>query len=278
MSDTHDTNMDAFTINALQERIDNYLQLAAQVRVDDSPDTIHDFRIASRSVLAVEPLLRATSKTRKWRKPMSRWLKALNQLRDLQVMQERLGKNPELNRELEAGIQAELWAWGVLRPKIADKAFRKRLAASLEHFFQHCEDHPGYFTVTALALWWKTLGKVQARLAAVKQDEPATLHRLRIAVKNLRYLVNTLRHIGAIPTDANAGLKHWHDLLGDIQDRQVAESWLDSNRADRRLSIQQLAESAALCTQFNEEQYQFQSILIRLDATVTACLIAIDHQ
>lgn len=270
--------METFNINALQERIENYLQLAEQVRGDDSADTIHDFRIASRSVLALEPLLRTTSKTGKWRKQMGGWLKALNQLRDLQVMQERFGKNRELNQELEAGIQAELQAWEAMRPKIADKTFRKRLEDSVGQFFQRCSNHPGYFAVTTLALWWETLGKVQTRLAAVEPDDLATLHRLRVAFKSLRYLVNTLRNIGVIPADANAGLKYWHDLLGDIQDRQVAEGWLDSKGASRKLSTQQVAEAAALREQFMGEQLQFQTMLIRLDVTVTTSLAAINHQ
>lgn len=266
--------MNTFNINALQERIEHYLTAAEQVSHDESADAIHTFRIASRTVLALEPLLRATGKTRQWRKPMNRWLKELNHLRDLQVMQERFGSHPELTAELEAGVQAELAAWAAIRPHIADKTFRKRLQRSVRKFCQHCAAHPGYFPAAALLLWWNTQEAVQARLNAVTADDPASLHRLRVAFKSLRYLANTLRNIGAIPADASTGLKHWHDLLGDIQDRQVAQHWLYSNGADAALPGQQAAESAQLQGQFIQERAQFQALLTQLDATVSASLSA----
>ncbi|MEB4591622.1 CHAD domain-containing protein [Candidatus Thiothrix sp. Deng01] len=266
--------MNTFNINALQERIEHYLATAEQVGHDGSADTIHAFRIASRTVLALEPLLRATSKTRQWRKPMKRWLKGLNHLRDLQVMQERLELHPELSMELEAGVQAELAAWAAIRPHIADKAFRKRLQRSARKFCQHCAAHPGYFPASALLLWWNTQEAVQARFNAITADDPASLHRLRVAFKSLRYLVNTLRNIGAIPADASTGLKHWHDLLGDIQDRQVAQHWLQGKGADATLPARQTAESAQLQGQFMQERAQFQALLTQLDTVVSTSLSA----
>lgn len=263
--------MNAFNINALQERIEHYLQAAEQVKTDDSADAIHDFRIASRAVLALEPLLRTTGKTRQWRRQTSRWLKALNHLRDLQVMQERFNIHPELASELEKSIQKEREAWESIRPRIAGKAFRKRLRRSVERFCQRCTGHPGYFAVAALLHWWDTLESVQTRFNATRADDPATLHRLRVAFKSLRYLANTLRNIGVIPADATAGLKHWHDLLGDIQDRQVAEQWLH-HQADAKLAGQQVAESATLQARFMAEREQFQTMLTQLDAAITASL------
>lgn len=264
--------MNALNINALQERIDRYLQAAEVVTSGTSADAIHDFRIASRSVLALEPLLHTTGKTGKWRKPMQAWLKALNSLRDLQVMQERLGKQPEVDKQLRKNIAAELAEWEKLRPAIADKAFRKHLQNSVEQFCQRCTAHPGYFAVTALTLWWDRLEKVQTRFAAIDPQQASSLHRLRVAFKSLRYLANTLRSIGVIPIEATNGLKYWHDLLGDIQDRQVAEDWLERKHIEWGLPQQQAAESASLQEQFLAQQAQFQILLTQLDATVTYSL------
>ncbi len=238
--------MDTFNINALTERVESYLQAAAQVRADDSAAAIHDFRIASRSVLALEPLLRTVGKTGKWRKPMNQWLKALNPLRDLQMMEERLGEERGVRKALHADIRRELEKWQAIRPDIANDTFRKHLEHSLTQFQQRCTTQPTYFTVSVLALWWQTLGKVQARLVAVDANVPATLHRLRVAFKNLRYLTNALRHIGVVPEDANADLKYWHDLLGDIQDRCATNNWLQRKGTAAALSAQQVAEAAAL--------------------------------
>lgn len=264
--------MTTFNINALPERIERYLDAAEQVKSSEDADVIHDFRIASRTVLALEPLLHTTGKTRHWRAQIQHWLKALNHLRDLQVMRERLGEHPALAGKLEKGIVKELAAWQAIRHTIADKAFRKRLNHSVERFCQRCSAHPGYFAATTLLLWWDTLETVQTRFDAIRADKPATLHRLRVAFKSLRYLANTLRNIGVIAEDATAGLKHWHNLLGDIQDRQVAEAWLQHKKAHTALSAQQATESASLQTQFMQEQAQFQAMLIQLDTAITASL------
>lgn len=264
--------MDTFNINALPERIERYLQLAEAVKSDNDPEVIHDFRIASRTVLALEPLLRTTSATRKWRKPVKRWLKALNHLRDLQVMQEHFGQHGTLDNKLSSSIRAELNTWENIRPDIAGKSFQRRLQRSLERFIRCCETYPGYFAVTTLSLWWQTLGEVQTRFAAIRPDDPATLHRLRIAFKSLRYLTNTLRNLNAIPEDANTGLKYWHDLLGDIQDRQVAQHWLDQADADPALTGQQREEAASLQETFLHERLKFQQMLLQLDETVTSSL------
>lgn len=264
--------MNTFNINALPERIERYLEAAEEVKSSEDVEVIHDFRIASRTVLALEPLLRTTSKTHQWRKQINHWLKALNHLRDLQVMQERLGEHPGLAKKLEKGIRKELQAWEHIRPHIADKAFRKRLNRSVESFCQRCTAHPGYFAATTLLLWWDTLEAVQTRFDLIREDKPATLHRLRVAFKSLRYLANTLRGIGVIPEEATAGLKHWHNLLGDIQDRQVAELWLHSKKADKTFSTQQAAESAGLQAQFMQEREQFQAMLVQLDEAITTNL------
>ncbi len=265
-------HMNTFNINALPERIERYLDVAEQVKRSEDADVIHDFRIASRTVLALEPLLRTTGKTRRWRKQINHSLKALNHLRDLQVMQERLGEHPELADKLEKSIAKELAAWQAIRRDIANKAFRKRLNHSVARFCRRCTTHPGYFAATTLLLWWDTLENVQTHFDAIRPDKPATLHRLRVAFKSLRYLANTLRNIGIIPEDATTGLKHWHNLLGDIQDRQVAEAWLQHKKAHKTFSAQQAAESASLQKQFMKEQEQFQVMLIQLDAAITVSL------
>lgn len=264
--------MDAFNINALTERVDAYLQIAIQVRADNSAITIHDFRIASRNVLALEPLLRTVGKTGKWRNPMNQWLKALNPLRDLQMMEERLGEARGVRQALHTDIRRELEKWQAIRPDIANDTFRKHLEHSLRAFQQHCATQPMYFSTSVLALWWQTLGKVQARLVTVDVNAPATLHSLRVAFKSLRYLTNALRHIGAVPEDANIGLKYWHDLLGDIQDRCVTHNWLQRQGIAAALSTQQVAEMATLSERFRAEQQRFQTTLLRLDALVTASL------
>jgi CHAD domain-containing protein len=262
--------MNTFNLSALMERAESYLQAAKQVKTDNSIDAIHDFRIASRSILALEPLLRTVGKTGKWSKPARQWLKTLNPLRDLQMMEERLNGERSLHKELRADIQRELEKWQAIRPGIANDAFRKHLEHSLEQFQHRCATQPGYFSVTVLALWWQTLGQVQTRLVAVDIDDPRTLHRLRVAFKNLRYLTNTLRQMGIVPEDANAGLKYWHDLLGDIQDRCATENWLRRKGMAATLPAQQVTEALALVRRFREEQMHFQTTLLRLDTLVIA--------
>ena len=71
---------------ALQKRVQTYLDLAELSRNDHSVETIHDFRVSSRNLLAVEPLLRCVSETSQWKKMVRKYLKSLSQLRDTQVL------------------------------------------------------------------------------------------------------------------------------------------------------------------------------------------------
>ena len=43
---------------ALHKRVQTYLDLAEISRIDYSVETIHDFRVSARNLLAVEPLIR----------------------------------------------------------------------------------------------------------------------------------------------------------------------------------------------------------------------------
>lgn len=264
--------MDKCEHKALHKRVKRYLKAVKRVKQDTSPKAIHEFRLASRNLLAVEPLLRTAGKHGNWHKKVKRWLKVLNKLRDLQVMQERLHIKGQLETKLQHHVDQAMHQWKQVRSTLANRRFKKQLKRSVQAFLQRSQTYPGYFSVTTLSLWWTTLGKMQNRLDAVQLDDPTTLHHLRIAYKSLRYLVNTLRDMQVVAENVQTDLKQWHEVLGDIQDRQVASVWLKQQEATQ-LASEQIQQAQQLIEHFGERQAQFRQTLTQLDATVTHCLL-----
>lgn len=245
-------------VKTVEKRVERYLKRARQMDRHTDHRTIHKFRIASRNMLVIAPLL---DQSDVWKKRVKKQLKALGPLRDLQVLAGRFNEGDSLRREIEEAIERELHS---IHPDIS-KTFRRQLKDSCTEVICRIGKHPERFEKAVAAHFSAVTEKLLARLDGVESDQPKTFHRLRIAYKNFRYLTVFLYDIGLLEHLDKKKLKQWQVLLGDIQDDFVAASWLQEKHPDAHDAISSIQRhSEGLRQQFDSEKAQFRRFVAQL--------------
>jgi CHAD domain-containing protein len=211
--------------------------LSRLANVED-PQRLHAFRVAIRRLRSLV----------RWYKPwigrvaggrVRRGLRELtrdsNAARDAEVQLEWLaGQCASLNRDDRPGCS---WLMRKLegRKRRAYRAIDDRFAAEAAEVarkvrsrFKDREDgEPVAFREVTAGLLETGATKMHARLAAIAgADDVKCVHRSRIQVKRLRYLLEPLRRELPEARDAVRTLGKLQDLLGDLHDRHMLEDKL----------------------------------------------------
>jgi len=199
-------------------------------------ETVHDLRVALRRCRSLADGFRQIDPDKSWKKMRrqgSALFDSLGELRDCHVMQywvEKLGEEADPVMERLA-----------THCKQQEKIFEQHAKQALEAFDSKRWDslavvlsrrsarlQPGSAPFQALALErWTTARKLER--PALRSGRPAALHKLRIAIKKFRYLVENF-----LPQYRDAwveSLKKAQDLLGEIHDLDVLIETARSIRA-----------------------------------------------
>lgn len=249
-------------VKTVEKRLKRYLKRARQMNRHTDRRTVHKFRIASRNMLVIAPLL---DESCAWKKRVKQQLKALGPLRDLQVLAARFSEGDPLHRELEKAIDRELRNIHLDIPK----TFRSQLKSSCTQAVHRMGKVPEHFEKAAASHFSAVTEKLLTRLAAINSDQPKTFHRLRIAYKNFRYLAVFIHDVGLLQHLDKKALKQWQMLLGNIQDDTVAAAWLQEKHPEARDLISSIQQhSQALRQQFDDEKVQFQQFVAGLQSDV----------
>jgi len=236
--------MNERNIRAVTERIDSWLLLAKRIARHNDPDTIHDFRVASRHLLAIAPLITEKPDSH-WTAKVKKYLKALNRLRDLQVLRERLGEAGKTSALLlDEAISAALNQWQKTRLHGVPGNLNAELRHDLHQALQRFGNSSAGFVDVVQRLCNSHCNRVLERLAVADTSRPETLHRLRIAYKSFRYLITFLHDAGVLPEADREALKHWQDLLGRIQDDEVALEWLQQHIPNQKEWIERVSRES----------------------------------
>jgi CHAD domain-containing protein len=239
-----------------------HYQPAAECPGDDD-EAVHQLRVSSRRLTAalqtLQPLLPDPP-----RKKLIRNLKAVRRAaglaRDLDVFRERVKfsefslKRKARNRVLKFLNQRRKAAQKPLR-----KAFRKwppaKLTRRVDALLTTVPSESGHLPVYGSDLVDAAVGRFSADSPAAFETA-AELHQLRIGAKRLRYTLETLLDLQAIPQRDRAGrlldeLKQIQDRLGSINDHAVSQrrlnSWAeDAARDSLRNAFQQMAGHEAM--------------------------------
>lgn len=251
-------------LKPIKKRIDDYLKCGQRIRKHHNPDSVHDFRIASRNLMVILPLI-SNGHPSKWQCDIKGWLKELNRLRDLQVLLDRLKGHPAITFRIQNQIDDELKQWRSSHRDIVRKDFRCRLEKELKRLSHHIKEAPDQFARALGQQFLAVQNHLLGRLKKVDTTEPKTLHRLRVAYKSFRYISSLLSEIGMLLKLNRQQLKKWQKLLGDIQDDEVAIAWLFEHWPEERVLIQSLQDhSEQLRRQFNDELKRFHEVVTKI--------------
>ena len=223
-------NAQTLLLDSLNTRWDKYKAELKTCRVEFSEAAVHDFRVASRRLLASFDLLRTMlrdPRIQKMRRVLKDQLDDLDDLRNIQA--------------LLADISETIHEFPVLQPyqeylqhkeKKLLRAARKEIKSlkidSLSKRIQKLKQAMEAFKQTDLeASLFSAVDEIYAivnrRYAMVEPSQPATIHRVRLAFKKFRYMIETLYPIlQNVPADYLKRLHDYQVTMGDIQDMEVA--------------------------------------------------------
>lgn len=218
-----------FLLEALDRRWKNYRAELKRCRAEFSNEAVHDLRIASRRMLALIRLLNSISprpRFQKLNRAFKDQLDEFDDLRDTQVVlaeiSETLHELPQL-QEFQAHLQqVEKSLLKTLRKKLrvidlfeVSKRIR-RIRESLK------TELSGDFVLQALQSVDHAYLITRQRRNWVNPAQASSIHRVRVAFKTFRYMVEIVHPL--LPQFPPENLKSMHDyqsLMGEIQDVEI---------------------------------------------------------
>ncbi len=217
-------------LGTFDERWDDYRKQFKAARSDISEDSIHDLRVAARRSLALLDILRslaAHAHARQLRRFLKGQLDQLDELRDAQVMladtAQTMEKLPQLV-PFEAYLMARLKDLGgrarkhIRSSKPSDLKERVKTVRSVAK--KHADDED--LLDKLLSAVDKAHARVVKRFGKLNQNDPATIHRVRVAFKNFRYMIETIQPLlKGYPTDYLDRMHDYQDAMGRVHDTTV---------------------------------------------------------
>lgn len=215
--------------DALENRWKKYRLELKRCHVEFSIETVHDVRVALRRLLSLIQLLNSIEpcpRLRKLNRAFKRQLDGFDDLRDTQVM---LGEISESIQELP-GLekfqghleQVEKRSLKELRKRLK-KLDLKEVTRRVRKVRESLEaEEDADFAAAILGSVDEAFLVARQRYEQVDPAHPATIHRLRVAFKKLRYMIEiTHPLLDDFPPE---NLKRMHDyqsFMGEIQDADV---------------------------------------------------------
>ena len=216
-------------LEALDKRWKNYRAELKRCRAEFSNEAVHDLRVAARRMLALVQLLNSIAARPRLQKLNRAFKDQLNQfddLRDTQVMlaeiSETIKELPQLQKfqyHLQI-VEEDLLKTLRKKLKVIDLFdVSKRIRKTRESLETNSDDELALQTLQAVDHAFLV---TKQRHSWIDSAQPATIHRVRIAFKAFRYMVEIIQPLlKDFPPD---NLKHMNDyqsLMGEIQDVEV---------------------------------------------------------
>jgi Uncharacterized conserved protein len=205
-------------------------------RAEASEESVHDLRVASRRLLSILELIRNFSpspRLQNLRNYFKDQLNSYDELHDTQVMiveiEEVLDEFPEVEPFLAALEKREK---RLMRDaeKIADQVKLENLNRRVASIYTEVEsliENPEELVEEAFCAVDDAYSLVLHRVDALKRNQVATIHRLRIAMKKFRYLIEIISSIiSQYPIQTMNFMHEFQDVMGEIQDVEILLSSL----------------------------------------------------
>jgi CHAD domain-containing protein len=216
-------------LQALDRRWENYCAELENCRIEFTEESVHDLRVATRRMLALVQLLYSISprtRLKKMYRAFKDQLDEFNTLRDTQVilaeLNDILHELPQLE-EFEKHLRS-------LEVKLMEKLrtrLENRKTSDLEKWVQKTQGEVEAWGVGQLrflvldAVDDAFLTAVQ-RLEWVDLARSSTIHRVRVAFKAFRYMVEIVHPLlNGFPIKILKQMNDYQTLMGNIQDAEV---------------------------------------------------------
>ena len=215
---------------AFDEHWKEYRKQFKQARQDTTEETIHDLRVAARrmqALLGIVRTLEARPPVRKMRRVLSKQLDELDGLRDTQVLvqqtEQSVNELPQLLilRQYLQDRSDELArdARNDLR-KVKPSDIQQRIRRIRKVVKRHSDEDE--FVEQVLQAVDTAYVRTLARFGKLDAGEPNTIHRVRIAFKKLRYMIEMVDPF--LPKHPGNFLDRMHDYqdaMGQVHDTTV---------------------------------------------------------
>ena len=216
-----------FLMTALNERWESYRAQVKTCRREFSEEAVHDLRVATRRLLAILDIARALDphpRLQKTRRSLKDQLDDLDDLRDVQVMLVEISETRENLLDIKP-FETHLQEREKHLLRLARKQAR---ALKLSEFKKRIEMVGDSLKKRSIeehfhAQLFQTVDNIYLRtmqaFGQVDASQSSTIHRLRLAFKKFRYMVEVVQPL--IPDYPAPHLKRMHEYqsaMGDIQD------------------------------------------------------------
>lgn len=226
---TSKSNAGQLLLEALENSWRKYLKELKRCRDEFSNEAVHDLRVATRRMMAVFQLLNSIAPRPRLQKVIRLLKEQLNEfddLRDTQVIlaeiSETIQELPELQLFQKRQRRQENKLFRSVRKKI-EKFSTKELARRIRKTHEAMQAEEGENLVLDILQAVDDAYMIaQQRLAYVDLSRTATIHRVRIAFKTFRYMVDVMYPL--LNDFLETNLKYMHDyqsLMGEVQDAEV---------------------------------------------------------
>ena len=226
--------------------MERVLKRAQKVRKTWSATDVHDLRVALRRCRTMADALTDTNPTPGWNKlkrNSKRVFHALGELRDVQVEQDWVKKLLPGPADAKTQLLKQLRILESVRLQAAERELNHFDRKEWRKLSRKLRTKADMFPVGSVVFQRLALMKLNDAVAlyhqARKRKSGVAWHRVRIAIKRFRYIVENFlpQHYEAWARD----LKETQDLLGEIHDLDVLRTYI--RRHSRELEPQQTVAS-----------------------------------
>ncbi len=216
-------------LTALENGWKKYRKELKRCREDASFDAIHDLRTATRRILAIIRLLHSifpSPRLQKLIRAFKDQLDIVDDLRDTQVILARLSEDIQRFPQLEPFQKHMRYREDKTLRKVRKKIktlditeVKKRIRKTRKALETDVTDDLRSKILQAVDDAYQ---KMEGRYSNVDPAQPSTIHRVRIAFKSFRYMMEVVHSLlKDFPAEALKRMNDYQSLMGDIQDLEV---------------------------------------------------------